>query len=82
MLYGKDQVSHPYKTRGKIIVLYISFLTLFDNISEEMVCRKSFGLAFRRFSARISTGTPAVVINSRFSSVTPNKCLDSTSIRL
>jgi hypothetical protein len=81
MLYAKDQVSHPYKTRGKII-LYISVLTLFDNITEELVCRKSSSLAFRRFSVRISAGTPAVLANSRLSSVTPNKCLDSTSIRL
>lgn len=32
----RDQISHQYKTRGKIIVLYIS-VTFFDNFSEEMV---------------------------------------------
>jgi hypothetical protein len=34
-LYVRDQVSHPHKTSGKIMVLYILTLTFLDNRRED-----------------------------------------------
>jgi hypothetical protein len=34
-LNARDQVSNPYKTKGKIIILYIPIVTFQDSIREE-----------------------------------------------
>jgi hypothetical protein len=36
----RDQISHPYKTTGKIIVMYIWIFVFLDSKLETLVCRR------------------------------------------
>jgi hypothetical protein len=64
----RDQVSHPYKTTGKIIVLYTLISVFLDSIH---------AFIFRRVRVQILAWRPDNVTGlSSFSSVPSGRCQD------
>jgi hypothetical protein len=55
-LNARDQVSHPYRSTGKIIVLYILILALFDSRREDRRFWTESNLYFNNYFDTVSNG--------------------------